>query len=159
MTGSEASDTAHDLAQQLTPSLRRFARALTADREGGLAAEELLKTALERLPSRNEPTAHLKTSLYASLVHAHRNRPLAAPADSPAARAHSGIVQQIDRLPLDQREVLLLVVLEQLSYDEVAAILSLPRSSVVARLARARAALSPLGEETPTRPSYLRVVK
>lgn len=158
MAGTEASDIAHDFVQQLTPSLRRFARALAADRDGGLVAEELLKTALDRLPSHGSATAHLKTALYAGIVHTYRNRPLAAATDAPS-RARHGIVQQIDRLPLDQREVLLLVVLERLRYDEVAAILSLPRSSVVARLARARAALAPLSEETPSRPAYLRVVK
>lgn len=158
MPGSEASDTAHDAVQRLAPSLRRFARALAADRDEA-AADQIVHEAIDRLRRRTESASHLRAALYAGIVHIHRGRRLPAPHELQSARAgRGGVAQQIERLPLDQREVLLLVVLEQLSYDEVATILSLPRSSIVARLARARAALS-LAEETSARPAYLRVVK
>ena len=85
-----------------------------------------------------------------------RRRPRPTTGRVPSAPESS---QHIERLPLDQREVLLLVVLEQLTYDEAATILSLPRSSIVARLARARAALAMAGEEPGARPAYLRLVK
>jgi RNA polymerase sigma-70 factor (ECF subfamily) len=42
------------------------------------------------------------------------------------------------RLPIDQREVLLLVGLEELSYQEAATVLGIPRGTVMSRLSRAR---------------------
>lgn len=155
MAGSEASDKVRDVLQRLAPSLRRFVRALAADRDEA-AADRIVREAIDRLHMRTDSAAHLRTALYTNIVQIHRSRRLPAIHESEVGRV--GVAQQIERLPLDQREVLLLVVLEQLSYDEVAAILSLPRSSIVARLARARAAFS-LAEEASTRPAYLRVVK
>ena len=162
MAGSEASDTTQTLVQRLTPSLRRFARALSVDRDRVVAADEIVRTALDRvslLP--NESEAHLKTALYAGVILAHRSRrpSPANDSDNAAKAGRAGIAHLIERLPLDQREVLLLIVLEHLSYDDVATILALPRSSIVARLARARASLSLPGEETAQRPAYLRLVK
>ena len=54
-------------------------------------------------------------------------------------------------LPVDQREVLLLVGLEELSYAEVARALGLPQGTVMSRLARARARLKSVlaGEAGP----------
>lgn len=157
MAGSEASDTAHHLVQRLTPSLRRFARALAGD---AVLADEIVRSALGRLLPRSASGPHLKAALYAGVVMAHRaRRAPPAEADNGPRPVRTEIVQHIERLPLDQREVLLLVVLEQLTYDEAATILSLPRSSIVARLARARAALAMAGEEPGARPAYLRLVK
>jgi RNA polymerase sigma-70 factor (ECF subfamily) len=67
-------------------------------------------------------------------------------------------------LPLEEREALLLVVLEGFSFAHAARILKISRTVLVMRLARARAALSEIASETPSRPakprpSYLRVVK
>ena len=44
----------------------------------------------------------------------------------------------IRRLPPEQREVLLLVALEEMSYDEAAGTLGIPIGTVMSRLARAR---------------------
>jgi RNA polymerase sigma-70 factor (ECF subfamily) len=41
-------------------------------------------------------------------------------------------------LPAEQREVLLLVVLEEMRYEEVAATLGIPTGTVMSRLSRAR---------------------
>jgi RNA polymerase sigma-70 factor (ECF subfamily) len=68
-------------------------------------------------------------------------------------------------LALEEREALLLVVLEGFSYAQAARILKISRTVLITRLARARAALSEIpAPETPSRPakklpSYLRVVK
>lgn len=55
------------------------------------------------------------------------------------ARIELGEVgQALDRLPPDQREVLVLVCIEEYSYKETAALLDLPVGTVMSRLARAR---------------------
>lgn len=54
-------------------------------------------------------------------------------------KAVSGI---IDTLPVEQREVLLLVCVEELSYKEAAEVLEVPIGTVMSRLARARATIS-----------------
>jgi RNA polymerase sigma-70 factor (ECF subfamily) len=48
----------------------------------------------------------------------------------------------LDALPPDQREVLLLVCYQELSYSEAAEVLAIPVGTVMSRLARARAALA-----------------
>ena len=48
----------------------------------------------------------------------------------------------MDRLPQDQREVLMLVCVEGLRYREVAEMLDIPIGTVMSRLARARVALA-----------------
>jgi RNA polymerase sigma-70 factor (ECF subfamily) len=53
----------------------------------------------------------------------------------------------LERLGLEHREILLLRALEELSYDEIAAVLRIPRGTVMSRLARARARLRALLEE------------
>ena len=48
----------------------------------------------------------------------------------------------LQSLDLEEREAMLLVVLEGLSYAQAAQVLGLPRATLVARLARARASLT-----------------
>ena len=72
--------------------------------------------------------------------------------------------RQLLALALEEREALLLVVLEGFSYAQAARILKISRTVLIMRLAWARAALSEIAPETPsrpakTRPSYLHVVK
>ena len=59
-------------------------------------------------------------------------------------------------LPSEQREALLLVAVEGMSYAEAAAVLDIPSGTLMSRLARARAALRRATEEGPPR---LRTVK
>lgn len=49
--------------------------------------------------------------------------------------------EAFQRLPEDQREILMLVVVEQLRYEEAATVLDIPIGTVRSRLARARIAL------------------
>ena len=48
------------------------------------------------------------------------------------------LMQQVGRLSPDQREVLLLAAVEELRYEEIAGILSIPVGTVMSRLSRAR---------------------
>jgi RNA polymerase sigma factor (sigma-70 family) len=86
--------------------------------------------------------------------------PLAAPGSDLAA--HRLALRDMDnalrQLPPEQREVLLLVVLEDLRYDEVAAVLDIPLGTVMSRLSRARERLRLLMEGQPL-PSPLKVIK
>jgi RNA polymerase sigma-70 factor (ECF subfamily) len=161
MARSGASEQARDRLQRMTPSLRRFARALVAGRARTTAADDLVQSALVgALHARDASDLALRTSLYASIVQLNRVRQAEPSQSVPAKAARPGIVAAIERLPLDQREALLLVVLEGFSYDQAAAILGLPRSSLVARIVRARQSLSgALVEETTHRGAHLRIVK
>jgi RNA polymerase sigma-70 factor, ECF subfamily len=47
----------------------------------------------------------------------------------------------IDQLPVDQREVILLICVEELSYKEASEVLGIPIGTVMSRLARARLAV------------------
>ena len=134
------------------PALRRYARALARDPE---IADDLVQDTLVRA-LRSEHLFHegdVRRWLYTSLTNLNRNRlrtlarrPALAPledADAPdmagpeagsrdIARALAGLVE-------DQRAALLLVVLEGLSYREVAQVQGVPIGTVMSRLARARA--------------------
>ena len=59
-------------------------------------------------------------------------------------------------LPAEQREALLLVAVEGMSYAEAAAVLDIPPGTLMSRLARGRAALRLAVDEGPPR---LRTVK
>jgi RNA polymerase sigma-70 factor (ECF subfamily) len=48
------------------------------------------------------------------------------------------VLQQVDRLPAEQRQVLLLAAVDELRYDEIAAMLEIPIGTVMSRLSRAR---------------------
>ena len=63
----------------------------------------------------------------------------------------------VDRLPEEQRTILLLVTVEGLSYREVSDMLELPMGTVTSRLARARLALKSLldGGEAASSPEYV----
>ena len=57
----------------------------------------------------------------------------------------------IGKLPVEYREVILLVGLEQMSYEEVAKVLAIPLGTVMSRLSRGREKLRALmaGESAP----------
>jgi len=63
----------------------------------------------------------------------------------------------LQQLPIDQRQVILLVGLEGITYQEVASLLSVPIGTVMSRLSRGREALRRLMVDGTT--GALRVVK
>ena len=133
------------------PALRRYARALTHDAE---LADDLVQDTLVRA-LRSEHLFHggdVRSWLYTILTNLNRNRlrSLARrPAhtsiednDAPDASGPEAGGRDIERalasLVEDQRIALLLVVLEGLTYREVAEIQGVPIGTVMSRLARAR---------------------
>jgi RNA polymerase sigma-70 factor (ECF subfamily) len=62
------------------------------------------------------------------------------------------------RLPEDQRVVLLLVALEEMSYEEIAGVLGIPAGTVMSRLSRGRERLRLILEGRPPS-TNLRVVR
>ena len=77
--------------------------------------------------------------------------PLAEPARQSDRIALGELAAALDRLPDDQRQVLLLVALEGLSYRDTADIMGVPIGTVMSRLARGRERLRQTlaGESTP----------
>jgi RNA polymerase sigma-70 factor (ECF subfamily) len=144
---------------ELIPRLRRYARALVSDRS---TADDLVQDTLERAWSKLHLYRHgtdLRAWLFTVMHNVHVNRMRATRPtealedDTPelAQRATQGdalLVRDLERaiaaLPEAQREVLLLVALEDLSYDETARALGIPIGTVMSRLSRAREKLRDL---------------
>lgn len=59
------------------------------------------------------------------------------------------LLQQVGRLPSEQREVLLLAVVEEMKYEEIATAMSVPVGTVMSRLSRAREKLRRMSAEHP----------
>ena len=165
-----------DEAQRLVdliPRLRRYARALVGDRAG---ADDLVQDTLERAWSKlhlYRRGTDLRAWLFTVMHNVHVNKLRAARPTDPleegmpelaqrAPQSDALLVRDLDRaigrLPADQRAVLLLVTLEEMSYEEVARTLGIPIGTVMSRLSRAREKLRAmmLGQTPPTK---LKVVK
>ena len=144
---------------ELIPRLRRYARALVGDRA---ASDDLVQDTLERAWAKlhlYRRGTDLRAWLFTVMHNVHVNRMRATRPTDPledempelAQRATQGdalLVRDLDRaisaLPVAQREVLLLVALEDLSYEETARSLGIPIGTVMSRLARAREKLREL---------------
>ena len=68
----------------------------------------------------------------------------------------SEVFEQIGRLPVPQREVLILAAVEELRYDEIGEVLGVPIGTVMSRLSRARDKLRKMSDDGTT---PLKVVK
>src|SRR5207247_9091563 len=84
-------------------------------------------------PARSRPLPY--TTLFRSVA-----ADLVAVSDPMASRELSELNIAIARLPEEQRQVLLLIGLEGIRYDEAAAVLDVPIGTVRSRLSRAREA-------------------
>jgi RNA polymerase sigma-70 factor, ECF subfamily len=152
--------------QAAIPALRRYARALTREVE---SADDLVQDTLVRA-LRSEHLFHggdVRSWLYTILTNLNRNRlrslarrPILMPLDDADAPDMSGpeaggrdITRALAALVEDQRVALLLVVLEGLTYREVADVQNVPIGTVMSRLARARAQVKAYldGERPPLR--------
>ena len=65
------------------------------------------------------------------------------------------VLQQLGRLPAEQREVLILAAVEELKYEEIADVLDIPVGTVMSRLSRAREKLRRIVSE----PVPLKIVR
>ena len=137
----------------LIPRLRRYARALVSDRA---SADDLVQETLERAWAKlhlYRRGTDLRAWLFTVMHNVHVNKVRSARATDPledempelaqrAAQGDSLVVRDLDRaisrLPDEQRAVLLLVTLEEMSYDQVARALGIPIGTVMSRLSRAR---------------------
>jgi RNA polymerase sigma factor (sigma-70 family) len=164
-----------DLVEPYIPALRRYAWALLRDDQ---AADDLVQDCLERAISRwhlrrrdGNLRAWLFTILHNLFISGRRMQTrrgphgslddLAAPpvaAGDPEQSALSrDVLGALAALPEDQRTVILLVAVEDLSYEEAARVVGVPIGTVMSRLSRGRERLRRLVEGE--RPAALRRVK
>ena len=165
------SDESHLLA--CLPRLRRYARALVGDRAG---ADDLVQDTMERAWQKLSSWrrgSDMRPWLFSIMHNLHvdqRRKPviptvtlddedaLATPAYTPDRLIGYDLESALRQLAAEQREILLLVVLEEMTYEEVAATLSIPLGTVMSRLSRARERLRTLVEGR-SQHSTLKVVK
>jgi RNA polymerase sigma-70 factor (ECF subfamily) len=150
----------------LLPRLRRFAAALAGNREDGDdLVQEACEKAIRKAESFREGT-RLDSWMYRIIQNCHIDRgrerqrrgahqPVeetphltdgSTVAGQDAALDLKRVRAAMDRLPEDQRMVLLLVTVEGLSYQETATTMDVPIGTVMSRLARARKRLVALLE-------------
>jgi RNA polymerase sigma-70 factor (ECF subfamily) len=144
------------------PRLRRFALSLA--RRGDVADDLVQATAERALAARGQydPATRLDPWLFRILRNAwidHTRRRATRGTEIDVADAPDAAILDGDRvteavlmlrkteavlatLPEEQREVILLVCFEDLSYAETAEILGIPKGTVMSRLARGRTALA-----------------
>ena len=135
---------AQEKVAELIPRLRRYARALANET---LPPDELVRRTLERA-SHELRVAHTESDLRVwlfSLLHETYIQQAAAqdterePTEAPPMTTGGPAFEQaMARLPPLQREIFLLITLEDMSYDQVAKALNIPIGTVMSRLSRAR---------------------
>ena len=156
------------------PRLRRYARALLGDRA---AADDLVQDTLERAWLRLDQWragSDLRAWLF-SIMHNLRADQMRRPSIATRSMEEEDIevptrAKQSDELeirdlesalsylPDEQREVLLLVGLEEMSYAEIAATVGVPLGTVMSRLSRGRERLRMIMQGLPPS-AQLRVVR
>jgi RNA polymerase sigma-70 factor (ECF subfamily) len=183
------SDYRDELAR-LTPSLRAFARALVEGHHEEVADELVQAALISVLGDRQAGNGlRLRLRLLATLLATHRRSVREAKADQDAGTqnktAPHGTVRsgrwaathrvvgrdaaRLDEMPLECREILLLITLESLTYVQAAECAGTTLNGVVTNLARARShlgrtekarKLDPVQADGRPRPvPYLRLVK
>ena len=156
-----------DIAAEL-PRLRRYARALLKDAG---AADDLVQDCLERALSRTHQFRAgtnlrgwlftIMHGIHVNALHRHNRAADTRPLDPATENRHAvqpvqdghlamrDLANALDELSFEQREIVLLVGLEGMTYRESAEILDVPLGTVMSRLARGRERLRKLmeGEE------------
>jgi RNA polymerase sigma-70 factor, ECF subfamily len=156
----------HRLIEEEIPRLRRYARALTRKPD---RADDLVQDTLVRALAKQhlwQPGTNLRAWLFTLMHNQNVNSvrrslregtavdveqlssALIATTDPTASRKLLELERALGQLPVEQREVVLLVGLEGLAYEETAAILSVPIGTVRSRLSRGRDSLRRLMDMT-----------
>jgi RNA polymerase sigma-70 factor (ECF subfamily) len=147
------------LLEAQLPRLRRYARALTRDPS---RADDLIQDTLVRALAKQhlyQDNTNLRAWLFTLMHNQHVNNArrnvrednsldvdtvtahLVAITDPTASRQLRELDEAIGKLAMEQRQVILLIGLEGMSYEETAAILDVPIGTVRSRLSRGREAL------------------
>jgi RNA polymerase sigma-70 factor, ECF subfamily len=160
------------------PRLRRYARVLTGDLH---RADDLVQDTLARAWEKRrlwQPGSDLRAWLFTIMHNVYVNQFSLrqrdrAHASLDADEGHAGgweipvratqsarvelaeVLAQVGRLPVAQREVLILAAVEELRYEEIGAVLGVPIGTVMSRLSRARDKLRRMTDA----PAPLKVVK
>jgi len=160
--------------REMLPLLRRFARWLARDPHG---ADDLVQATMERAilkwstrRERESLRAWLFSILHRQFLDARRRsrryawlltRTESEEEEYPSAEREvvaRSTLEALDRLPHEQRVLLLCVSVEGLSYQEIAEVLEVPVGTVMSRLSRARQALRRLIDVDSPAPA-LRLLK
>jgi RNA polymerase sigma-70 factor (ECF subfamily) len=162
----------YELIVPYIPNLRRYARALVGDRDG---ADDLVQDTLERAVRKfhlwrpGDLRAWLFSIMHNVFVNQLKARKIAPSVeiDEEMVAAHMPTVTSMDVMDLDrallrlapeQREVVLLVALEDMTYADVSHALGIPIGTVMSRLSRGRERLRRVMEGENLR-GELRVVQ
>jgi RNA polymerase sigma-70 factor (ECF subfamily) len=141
----------YNLIIPFIPNLRRYARALVGDREG---ADDLVQDTLERAVRKfhlwrpGDLRAWLFSIMHNVFVNQLKSRKIssdveiddsfAAPVSSVTGTDIMDLQRALGSLAPEQREVVLLVALEDMSYADVSRALGIPMGTVMSRLSRGR---------------------
>jgi RNA polymerase sigma-70 factor (ECF subfamily) len=166
-------DDDHQLLSWL-PRLRRYARALVGNRDD---ADDLVQDTLERAWNKSglwQGVADMRAWLFGIMHNLHVDgvrRPRVATVDldehtpevpvAPTQGERLAVLDlqaALDQLPVEQKEIILLVALEDMAYADVAKALGIPLGTVMSRLSRGRERLRALMEGR-AEPVHLKVVK
>ena len=159
-------DTHHDIEAEI-PRLRRYARALTRD---VVSADDLVQDCLTRALGKlhlwqegsdlrawlftilhNQYVNHIRRAVReGATVALNETEPMLSRAPQQGKRLElRDLERAIAQLPEEQRSVILLVALEGMRYEEVAAVLDVPVGTIRSRLSRGREALRRLTGVVP----------
>lgn len=145
------------------PKLRRYARALTRNPD---TADDLVQDTLVRAVAKQalwQEGTNLRAWLFTLMHNQHVNdvrrnirtgqeveidsesaRALRATTDPSGSRQLMELERALGELPMEQRQVILLIGMEGMSYEEAATICAVPVGTVRSRLSRGRAVLRQL---------------
>jgi RNA polymerase sigma-70 factor (ECF subfamily) len=160
-------DSMNAIVTEQIPRLRRYARALTGDRT---QADDLVQDTLERAWSKlhmwrrdSDMRAWMFSIMHNTFInHIRKKQPVTVSMDEDTLDVPTRATQEdtlhmrdldsaIAKLPYEYREIILLIGLEQMSYEEVAKVLAIPMGTVMSRLSRGRERLRNImaGESIP----------
>jgi RNA polymerase sigma factor (sigma-70 family) len=161
MDGTRIMNDMRLVVEPLIPALRRYARAQVRD---GAMADDLVQDCLERVITRwyqRKAGGDARAWIFAILHNLTLNRlrqtrrrgphaeledvdeaQIARPATQEEGLHFQQVLRALHALPEEQRSVMLLVAVEDLSYADAARVLDIPVGTVMSRLHRARERLA-----------------